>query len=833
VVPIVGGFTRPPVSIIGRADTIARIAAQLTRRRLLTIVGPGGIGKTTVAGAVAEAVAAAYPDGVWFVALAALPDPVLVASAIGTATGVALSGSEPLPELISGLRDKRALIVLDNCEHVVDAAATAAEEILRTAAGVTILATSREPLRCQGESIHRLAPLGFPPRHDTITASEALGHAAVQLFHERARANDDGFSLADADAPTVCEICRKLDGLPLALELAAAQVEVFGLRGLARGLDDRFALLFRGRRTAIQRQQTLRATLDWGYHLLPEIERIVLRRLAVFSGDFTMDAARAVIGGDAVSAFDVIESVANLATKSLITTDVSGDDTCHRLLETTRAYALEKLAEDTGTNRLRQLHAEYYRDYFEPAEEQSGSRGRAEWLAIYGRHLENVRVALDWAFSPDGDARIGVALTAAAVPLWIHLSLLGECRERVEQALARPDGGVAETARTRMRLSAALAWSLMYGVGRARETGTALHTTLELAEGLGDTHYQLRALWGLCIDQFNNGTARGALAFARRFAGLAAHSTDPLELMMADRIQATALHYLGDQNEARRHIDRALGHDDVVGWRPRMVSPGFDLVVSSHYFQARILWLQGFADQAMRVVAFNVEAGLALDQALTFCSVLGQAACPIALYTGDLDAAERYATMLLEHTERHRIRLWNIWAQCFNSLVAARRGDVASGLRGLREGLTRAGDARLLPRFLLLEGELAIGLGGIGEHELALESVEQVLARCAARDELWCVAELSRIKGELLRTAGGPTDVAAIETLLLEALELARQQGAVAWELRTATSLALLRRDIGRATEAAAPLRAIYTRLTEGFTTVDAQAAHTVLRELP
>ena len=357
---------RPLTSIIGRADTIAAATAQLGRRRLLTIVGPGGIGKTTVAVAVAEAVTASCPDGVWFVALAPLADPALVARAIGASLGVAISATDPLPELISWMRDKQALIVLDNCEHLIDAAAATAEEILRATQRISILATSREPLRCAGEFVHRLAPLGIPPPDTEITADAAMGHAAVQLFNERAWASDEGYALADADAPTVCEICRKLDGLPLALELAAVQVEVFGLRGLAEGLNDRFALLTKGRRTAIQRQQTLRATLDWSFELLPEIERIVLRRLAVFAGDFTMEAAQAVASDETVSGIEVVEGLANLATKSLVTTDISGDVTYHRLLETTRAYALEKLADRGEAARLNSRHAEFYRTCSSP-----------------------------------------------------------------------------------------------------------------------------------------------------------------------------------------------------------------------------------------------------------------------------------------------------------------------------------------------------------------------------------------------------------------------------------------------------------------------------------
>jgi predicted ATPase/DNA-binding winged helix-turn-helix (wHTH) protein len=827
--PDVSNLPGPLAGIIGRTDTIATVAAQLARRRLLTIVGAGGIGKTTVAVAVAESVAASCPDGVWFVALATLANPGLVAAAICATLGVTVSGTNPLPALISWLRDKQALIILDNCEHVVDAAAVVAEEILRATQRISILATSREPLRCTGEFIHRLAPLGIPPSRDGITAREALEHPAVQLFNERARASDDGYSFTDADAPTVCEICRRLDGLPLALELAAVQVEFFGLRGLAQGLDDRFAVLTRGRRTAIQRQQTLRSALDWSYELLPETERIVLRRLAVFSGEFTMEAARAIAAGETVSGIEVIERVANLATKSLVMTNISGDVTYHSLLETTRAYALEKLAADADAERLRRRHAEYYRDLFEQAEDEGGSRGQAEWLAIYGRHIDNLRTGLDWAFSANGDSRIGVALTVAAVPLWIHLSLLSECHERVERALAHLEGDGIETARQRMRLSAGLGWSLMYGVGRAREAGPAWTTTLELAQTLGDTHYQLRALWGLSIDQFNNGSVRTAVEFARRFASLVAHSTDPIELVTANRILATALHYLGDQNGARQQIDRALAHDNIPSWRPRVISPGFDLLVSSHYFQARILWLQGFVERALRVVEQNIEEGLALGQALTFCSVLGQGACPIVLYAGDLEAAQRYGTMLLAHTDRHQIRLWNIWARCFNGLVTARRGDIPLGLGILRDGLEQAGDARLLPRFLFLRGEQALYLGRTGEVALALDSVDQMLARCAARDEGWYTAELSRIKGELMLAGGA---VANAEKLFVQSLDEAHGQGALFWELRTATSLARLWQNNGRRAEAGALLRPIHARLTEGHATADARAAQAMLEEL-
>jgi predicted ATPase len=683
---------------------------------------------------------------------------------------------------------------------------------------VSILTTSREPLRAEGEALHRLAALELPTSSVDL-AADALRYPAVQLFNERATAATDEFVFGDSDVPAILEICRRLDGIPLALELAAARVGVFGLRDLAAHLDDRFRLLTTGRRTALPRHQTLGAALDWSYQLLPEEERVVLRRLSVFAGDFPLEAAVAVAADPGPSG--IIEHIANLVGKSLVAADPRGEVAQYRLLDTTRLYALEKLKSSGELRQTARRHAEYYLAVFAPAEAESESRPQAEWLAIYGRHLDNVRAALDWAFSPEGEPPIGVALTVAVVPLWVQLSLLGECRERVERALARLDSPDAATARTRMQLSWALGWSLMYGVGRAREAGPAWATTLEIAERLDDTSYRLRALWSLCIDQFNNGDLRAALEFARRFAGLAEQTSDAIDLMMADRILATARHYFGDQRAARHHIDRALDQLAALAQQPQIVRVRFEMRTSTHYFQARILWLQGFGDQALRVVEHNIEEGNVVGHALSFCSVLGQGACPIALWAGDLDAAERYGTMLLDHTERHPVRLWNIWARCFNGLVIVKRGDISAGLRTLRGGLEQAGDARFLPRFLLLLGELAVCLGKAGEIALGLETVDETLARCEARDERWYIAELLRIKGKLAILEGTVDAAAAAERRFLQALDCARPQGALSWELRAASDLARLWRDQHRAVEARELLGSVYGRFTEGFETAN------------
>jgi predicted ATPase/DNA-binding winged helix-turn-helix (wHTH) protein len=821
----------PLSELIGRDDEMREILSLTDEHRLVTLTGAGGIGKTRLALAVARRLLPQFSDGVWLIELAPVADPALVPAALVAAAGIQLAGGAVSAERVANaLIGKQLLLVLDNCEHVIDAAAIMAEALLRASPAAHVIATSREPLKAEGEWVYPVPPLALPAG-DAEEQDDPLQYGAILLFIERAQAAEPHFAADRRRAAMIATACRRLDGIPLAIELAAARVAALGIEALAAHLDDRFRLLTGGRRTALPRHQTLRATLDWSYELLPEPERVILRRLAVFVGTFGLEAAAAIVASAGVTPSEVVNGVASLVAKSLVAAEVEGTVARYRLLDTTRAYALEKLVESSDHAPRAQRHAEYYRDLLASAEAESESRPQAEWLAIYGRHIDDVRAGLDWAFSPNGNPEIGVALTIVAVPLWVQLSLLSECRERVDRALRGLDGSDPRVMRARMQLSAAFAWSLMYGVGRAREAGPAWAAALELADTLDDREYRLRALWGLCIDQFNNGEFRTALEYARRFGGLVANSTDAIELIMGDRILATALHYLGDQKSARHHIERVLARLDEIRQQSQIVRLRFDMRVSTHYFQARILWLQGFADQALRIVEHNIEEGRAIGHALTFCSVLGQAACPITFLAGDLDAAARNGAMLLDHTERHPIRLWHLWARCFNGLVTAKRGD-AGGLQVLRQSLEEAGGARPLPRFLLLHGELAACLGEAGQAAQGLAIIEETLTRCETRDERWYLAELLRIKGALLLLRGAEGAAAAAEDCFCQGIDLARRQEALSWELRSATSLAQLLRDQGRTAEALALLQPVYDQFTEGFDTADLKTAKALLDTL-
>jgi predicted ATPase/DNA-binding winged helix-turn-helix (wHTH) protein len=329
--------------LIGRDDGLGKIEAQLRYRRLLTLVGPGGVGKTSMALAAATNLTEAYADGVWFVDLSAVCDPLLVPEAAASAVGLDIGDDEVNSSLLSFLADKQMLLVLDNCEHVVDAAAALAFRLLRAAPDIHILATSREALRVSGEYVYRLPALEQPLFSTGLDASQALAFPAVRLFAERAAGVAGEFELHDCDVPAVVDICRKLDGLPLAIELAAAEIATFGIAGVAARLRNDLRPTIRQGHAANTRHCSLRASLDWSYALLTGGEQRALRRLAVFGGSFTLRAARPLAGDRAFGDGEMIDDVASLAAKSLLTVDLEGSEPRFRMPNTTRAYALDKL----------------------------------------------------------------------------------------------------------------------------------------------------------------------------------------------------------------------------------------------------------------------------------------------------------------------------------------------------------------------------------------------------------------------------------------------------------------------------------------------------------
>jgi predicted ATPase len=689
------------------------------------------------------------------------------------------------------------------------------------------MATSREPLRAADECLYRVPPLAVPAEGNE-DIEDLLRYGAVQLFVARVRSTEPPFAPDQRIAPAIAAICRRLDGMALAIELAAARAAALGVEVVAAHLDDRFHLLTGGRRTALPRHQTLRATLDWSYELLSEAERVVLRRLSIFAGSFTLEAAGAIAASAELAALDVINAVANLVAKSLVVANAGDTIAHHRLLETTRAYALEKLTESSELEHIARRHAEYCLDLLERAETELETKSTDEWLAAYGPWIDNVRAALDWGLSPSGDASIGMAVTAASVPLWIHLSLMEECRGRVEQAFASLAPESNGDLRRTMKLYAALGLSLKQTKGPAC-AGVAWTKALEFAGSLDDTEYQLRALWGLWTCSLSSGEYRTALTLAERFCSIAANQPDPIDLPIGDQMIGTPLHYLGDQTNARRHIERMLARYVTPVHRSHIIRFQFDQRLTANWILARILWLQGFPVQAMRTAQRSVEEASVTGHALSLCNALAQAACPIALFVGDLAAAERFVAMLLDYSARHALALRHVEGHCSRGALFIQLGDAVIGsryLRGALDELRKLGFVQRYPAFL---GVLAKGLARAGQGAEALAAIDEALALCERNEERWCVAELLRIKGELVLSEGEPDAAEAAEGHFRQALDWARRQGALSWELRAATSLARLWRDQNRTKAAREILAPVYDRFAEGFETTDLKAAKLLL----
>lgn len=731
--------------------------------------------------------------------------------------------AQRVAQVVSG---RPLLLVLDTCQHVIDSAAELAKAMLQASSAVHIIATSREPLLVEGEQIYKVPPLAVP----ATVGEDVWQCSAVQLFAVRARASGARFPEHQRITRAIAAICRQLDGIPLAIELAAARTATFGIECMAALLGDRFDLLGCGRRTALPRHQTLRAMLDWSYELLPRTQRLILHRLAIFAGLFSLEAASAVANCSDISPSDVIAGVANLAAKSLVVAEVERQVAHCRLLDTTRAYALEKLRESDEFEVVARRHAEYYRDLFERAETESQKRQAAEWLADYEHHIDDVRAALDWAFSPNADAAVGITLTAAAAPLWMHLSLVEEGRGRVEKALAVLGTEANPDARREMKLQFALGTWLVNTRGTVTPDLTAAWTrALGLAESLGDAEYRLRSLWGLWSCNLNTAGPRGALALAQRFSALAAKRPGLNDRLVGERITGITHFYLGDQASARRHLERALA-DDIIPLRgPHLLGLQSGTTVGARTFLAWVRWLQGFPEQAMRIAESSVQEARATTYALSLCFAVALGAFPIALWVGDLAAAARYLETLLDYSTKHALTRWCDFARGLQGVLLIRRGDVVTGLPLLSAGVAEHGRARMSGFLdLMSRANWAIALGRAGQIAEGFATIEEALARTEQNEECWLIAELLRIKGKLhlLQHAEGET---AAKDLFRQALEWARRQGALSCELRVATSYGRLLRDRGHPAEALALLQPLYDRFTGGFETADLKAARALL----
>jgi predicted ATPase/DNA-binding winged helix-turn-helix (wHTH) protein len=785
--------------MIGRETVVDALERTIVTERFVTLVGPGGIGKTTVALALAHRMSGAFDGDVAFVDLAIQRGDGNVAGAVATALQLPRRlGDDPVADVASQLRPRRLLLILDSCEHVIAGAAALAEAVCQTAPRCHIIATSREPLNALDELVHRLEALETPPPSETLSFEEVCTYSAAQLFVERAAAGGGWIERSAGDAQLVAEICRKLDGIPLAIELAAGRIDAFGLTTTHALLDSRLRLAWQGRRTALPRHLTLNATLDWSYGLLSADEAGLLRALSTFVGWFPLEAAEAV--ADETLPPRAPEALAGLVAKSLVSADLRRTLVQYRLLDTTRQYARLKLEAAGELSAAAARHAGWTLGDLRNWEAQL-VHPPLECLDYFSNRIQDAQSALDWSLSADGDASFTVPLTLASSPLWGRLGRADEHRRRIETALTVVERGRRDEMMLSIELGLTLLDNTPYDMSRAE---IAANRALELANGFDDSLSQLSArycLWNTLIG------ARPDIPKAREHAllyrELAERRGGPDANMMAEQMVGVSELVAGNLAAARAANDRV-----------RAMSRTWTHPSAGNTFVS-LQWLGGLPDTAAAAAQDNLDQAKAHGFFTHQAQALVDSCGGLAMYLGDLTGADRYADMIDDCVARGAWLHYRTWAQALRATIAAQRGDAGPGRSFLAEALPpECGH----PRFVSVLIELAWRLGAAGAEDIARDLADSLLRRIEHTGERYIWSEVQRVRGELTRGA------AEAEALFEAALAVARQQGARAWELRAATSLARRRRSA--AEEVLKPLLASFT---EGGSTQDHVEARAVL----
>lgn len=781
--------------LIGRDDCVAAVVNRVGRHRLVTLVGPGGIGKTSVALAALRALPPATPA--CFVDLSNCATIAHVATAAAAALQSPMGNDATPAILVDRLRDTALVLLLDNCEHLIEIVARVAETVLQSCPRVTLLATSREPLRITGEFQLQLHPLAVPALADTVAAIAATPAAA--LFVARTRAAADGFAIGAGNARHIAAICRSLDGLPLALELAAAAVPMVGLDALASGLTQRLSLLAFGRRT-LARHESLDAMLDWSFELLSAAERGILATLGCFRASFDLAAAVQVAARDGVGEAETAQAVLRLAAKSLLVIEPADHAVAYRLLETTRVYARLKLDASGQAALAARRHALWVRGLLARAREDWLALERGAWWERYGNAIDDVRAALIWSLGEAGDRRLGVSLTLASAPLWIGLAQFAEYNRWLVQALATlealGEAGGPEEIQLQLGLCVLLFNADRPGAGFVR----AATRVLRIGKTLGDPLARATGLWLLSGQRGIMGDHPAALALARQMLPPAPPDPDPDLRTFARRVIALMTFRVGRLTEAA-----AIGAELVANLSDRTAYGAvlrYDHATVARGNHALTLAVQGRLDAARALILDAVADAARLRNPASFCYLLSSAACPIALWLGDDDLARDHAERLARTAADNRFTYMAELAAWFAAIVDRRAGR----------------PAHAAPRRPSLPHDTDMFI-----TTCAALCTPDAVARVEARAPHWATAEILRAHGESRLRAG---DRAAATALFARALAIAEAQGSGLWALRAATALA----RTAAAADAVLMLTAALARIEGDERWYDVRAARALLR---
>jgi predicted ATPase/DNA-binding winged helix-turn-helix (wHTH) protein len=765
------GVPSPRSPLIGRVEELLELDRVLATQTLCTLTGPAGIGKTRLAIETASESSPCFPDGVYFADLSQL-SAASVSSAISSAlAGLAGTGAQ----LAS--HPGRALLVIDNCEHVASACAAALERLLESDPRLSVLLTSQTPLGLDGEQVYRLSPLALPPR--TINAANARSYSAVELFVRRVTSADYHFELTEKNVEQVTTLCRALDGVPLALEIAAARVPSLGLAAVTEDLALSSGLLAAQKRQAPGRHRTLGDALQWSYQLLDSVEQAVFQELAIFPGDFTVTAAERIVSTRLERPTRLVDVLCSLVEKSLITLQAGTQPIRYRYLTMLRAYALEQLAGRTAA--MAEKHARFVEQLVSQAQRDWMSLPTTQWRRQYEHHIDDIRAVLDWSLSDSKRRALGLRILANSAPFWIQLSLHDECRQRITNVLEETKIPPVEE-HQEMMIQAALATSLTWSRGPVPDNGRAWTRAGDLALRLDDKETQLQAEYGLWLYHLRSGRFAQALRHGQRMADLALRDRDQAALLTARRLIGTSLHFLGNHTEALIEIESMLDsytRDERHGSHFRF---GMDQRVAGWAFLSRILWLMGNTTKARRAAQVAIDEAMALDHACTLCCALAEGSCTVAALSGDVEEVKCVSQQLNQVAGNHGLDFWGLYGSAFSLWAKVFQDPNAVSFLELRSTLETLQVHGFDPAYSVFLSDFANAMVGQGCTREAASLINARLAGDAA-GQLWNAPELMRIKSRT-QSKKRSSQQAPRSLILQQALTLARAQGAKAWELR-------------------------------------------------
>lgn len=753
-----GNLPARSATVVGREGFIDR-CLDLRRARVMTIVGTGGIGKTTVALELAHQLSQEY-EAVYLLDLAALNSATSIAPTLASLLGLAVYGDDPLPGIMTALAHRRVLLVFDNCEHVISTAAEIVEKITKTCPNVSVLATSREPLSIQAETIRRLRSLEVPPLGHV--SSELLDCPSVALFMTTMEHSYDlRAPLDNAQMETVAAIVRKLEGIPLAIEFAATRVVDLGVEELLASLDRPLAILRRGRRTAPRRQQTLQATLDWSYGFLTDNEKMVMRAISVFAYSFSREGVYAVCGAF-LGQDEVEDAIWGLQSKSLLTKSDSGK--ALRLLETTREYASKKLAASGHLADVRLAHASLLLSRMREAELQWDKLSTSQWNSGYGVLIHDIRLALDFC-DATGESQLFCLLLDASRLLWTQLGLMNEQFRHIERAMKSFDAAPTSETSLESRLRSAYG-SIAYNVHSAAgdiEARRQFELAARGAREISDSTGLLRAGSGICALLTTQGRYHeandAALELIRDLGSIAEPAVD--------RILAHNNHYLGYHDEAHAHARRALLANGKAVRGTQTSGASFGQKTLSLMILAKTAYLRGQIAASLGYLDEMTSDALAVDHPISTCLGLAVGACPIYFGLGQMELGERFLEVLRDIATRNSLVRWAEYVEGFDFAMGTRHAND----HAVVASLISEGNGPRLENIVTVAGKKA----GLDLIELALSG-----------EAGWCRSELLRLKGEILLEMGN----AGGRDLLLEGYDIASRQSALTWQLKCANSLA-------------------------------------------